>query len=472
MLKEVIERWRQVTVVLVLAVLCACMPLRETASAQTDEATSYDGSSPQTYEGPEPTTAQAAPDPTKEHAATMDQALAQAQAKLAQMHKEMVFGALLPLTGKDADLGKTAKAALMIALEDIKKFMSDAGSQLKVRLLIEDTRSDPDAALEGIQHLASSGVHMVIGPCSDKAVEKVKPFADQNNILVISPSSSGPYLSVRGDNIFRLSPMDTYQAEALTNLMMEQGKTVLVPLWEGDMYGDELVVHMKARFRERHGDVVPGVRYYPTRTEFNKYLDGLVQEIAKSPVRDKSKIAIYYAGSKDIAEIFSEASKHPGLNGYNWYGCDRTAFNDALAKNPTARDYAIQVNFISPKYGEAEGDWYPAMESRINQDVGILPPAEAIVSYDGLWVAFLTAVSVGSATDSTRLKKALFPTSRQVYGVTGWMALNARGDRKSDWDFDFWRLGKENNQYFWEKFARYQFMPDIGKQLIINKPSS
>ncbi|WP_051261497.1 ABC transporter substrate-binding protein [Desulfovibrio inopinatus] len=464
MFQEVIGRWRYIAVVLAMTTLCVCVPLAGSIQAQTDNAQAL-------YDEPENENL-AKPDPAKQHASTMDSALAQAQAKLAKMRGEMLFGALLPLTGDKSDLGKTAKSALMIAIEDIKKFLTDAGSKVTLRLLVEDTRSDPQTALDGIKRLASAGAHIVIGPCTDKAVDAVKPYADRNNIIVLSPSSTGPYLSQRGDNIFRLSPMDTYQAEALANLMLEQGKTVVVPIWEGDMYGDELVVHVKARFRERHGRVVPGVRYYPTRSEFGSYVDLLVQEIAKSPVRDKSKIAIYYAGSNDIAAIFNEAAKRPELNGYNWYGCDRTAFNEVLARNPSARDYAIKVNFVSPKYGEAEGDWYPAMESRIKNETGILPAAESIVSYDGLWVAFLSAVRAGGTGNVKTLKKALFPTSRQVYGVTGWMALNARGDRKSDWDFDFWRLGKENGSYFWEKFARYQFMPDIGKQLIINKPSS
>src|SRR3989304_692674 len=75
---------------------------------------------------------------------------------------ETVIGALLPLTGELSYSGQAAKAVLELAAEDIE------ANGMKVRLVIEDTESNPAVALEKLNKFKGSGITLVIGPDSSK----------------------------------------------------------------------------------------------------------------------------------------------------------------------------------------------------------------------------------------------------------------------------------------------------------------
>lgn len=80
-------------------------------------------------------------------------------------------------------------------------FFSDFNSTAKVKLIIEDTKTDPEVALEKLRNLSEMGIRVVIGPDSSAEVEAVKAYADENGILVISQSSTAISLAIPGDNV-------------------------------------------------------------------------------------------------------------------------------------------------------------------------------------------------------------------------------------------------------------------------------
>ena len=138
---------------------------------------------------------------------------------LAQKAGSLTFGALLPLTGHLADRGKTSKVALELAQADINAYLAASGGSGQVTFVVEDTGSKPAQAVDKLKALAGRGVRVFLGPYSDDEAEACLEYADKNNLLLLSQGSSGPFLSKNGDNLFRFSPSDTYQAEAVTSLM-------------------------------------------------------------------------------------------------------------------------------------------------------------------------------------------------------------------------------------------------------------
>jgi len=387
----------------------------------------------------------------------------------AQKGGGLAFGALLPLTGPLAERGKTAKVALEMAQSDINAYLAAAGSGGQATFSIENTGGNPAEALEKLKALAGRGIRVVIGPYSDDEAEVCLDFADKNNIILISPSSSGPFLSKKGDNLFRLSPSDTYQAEAITSLMHQESVTIIAPLWRGDRYADDLAVHVKARFKQLGGETLPGSRFSPDRKDFNPILDDLARQIAQArSTRKNAKVAVYFAGGDEIVPILKAAAKRPELTGVMWYGCDSTGMFDGIAKDPESAAMAMRVRLASPRYGEGGANVYSLTERRIQEKTDTYPDTQSAAAYDAAWVAFFTAQSVGGAGDFARFKQMLPQMCERMYGVTGWLALNEHGDRREDWDFDFWVLKNEDGKYFWEKAARYQFEPGTPKELFIS----
>ncbi len=387
---------------------------------------------------------------------------------LAQAQK-YVFGALLPLTGKDADKGKTSMAALELAQADIMNYLAQAGSGASVAFMAADTASDPAVAQEKLKSLAGKGVNVVIGPVDDQVTESLVPFADMNNILLISQGSSAQYLSKEGDNLYRLAPSNTYQAEAVTSLARQEGVTSLIPVWRGDKYGDELVVHAKARFKQLGGEALPGSRYDPDRTDFAPILEDLKKQIDQAKASDpKAKIGVLMVAKNEAVPLLKTASGIPGLESLNWYGCDATAMNDDIAKDPVSADFAMRTRFLSPRYGEGGSNVYTKLEQRIQQKTDLFPDTQSAAAYDAAWAAFYTAMATGGTKNFDAFKRTFPQTCEHTYGVTGWLALNEHGDRREDWDFDFWTLKKDGSTFFWEKAARYQFEPGTPKELFIS----
>lgn len=112
---------------------------------------------------------------------------------------QLKVGALVPLTGRLAEIGQTAVATLEVSKDDFQK-----NYPVTMELVIEDTGSDPVQALQKLQVLQQQGIRVVVGPFGSEEVSAVLPFANQNQILLISPTSTAPSLA-QDDMLFRVS---------------------------------------------------------------------------------------------------------------------------------------------------------------------------------------------------------------------------------------------------------------------------
>lgn len=381
---------------------------------------------------------------------------------------KLVIGALLPLTGPLGGHGVNSKAAIELALEDVNNFLAENNSPDRVSVIAEDTGGVPAKALEHLKAMHAAGAKVIIGPYSDDEVDAVIEYAAKNGILLLSQGSAGPYLSQSGDNLLRFSPSDAYQAEAIAVLANQEGAKQVITIWEGDMYGDELVTHVKGQFANLGGQVIPGTRFRPVVSQFASYVADLKAQIDKE-VKDKKKLAIVVAArGAQTAGILREAAKAGGLDTAKWYGCDDSSLRSAITEDKGVAQFAAKVRIAFARYGENGTDLYAEVEKRIEDRTKTFVDAQAVVAYDILWLAATTAINTG--IDSGALRRAIPAAAERFYGASGWLALNERGDRREDYDFDFWTVKQIEGKYYWVKTARYQFDPGTGKQMLLNAP--
>src|SRR5918998_6183712 len=103
-----------------------------------------------------------------------------------------------------------------------------------------NSKTTPEESLVAIKKLHENGAKIIVGPATSTAVSAAKEYADANNILLISYSSTSPLLSIKGDNLFRLVPDDTSQGKIVAEKMISDGIKDIVPIWRGGLYGNEL----------------------------------------------------------------------------------------------------------------------------------------------------------------------------------------------------------------------------------------
>ncbi|HYV52932.1 MAG TPA: penicillin-binding protein activator, partial [Candidatus Eisenbacteria bacterium] len=175
--------------------------------------------------------------------------------------QSVTIGALLPLTGAWSSVGESEDAAEKIAIKDVNQYFSKNKSNIRIGLIVEDTRTDPATSLEKLHDLAAKGIRIVIGPATSAELKNLQYYADEKGILLISPSSTAPSLALAGNNVFRFVPDDTHQAQAISKEMWQDGVRVVVPMWRTDIYGNELVGAVKEEFGKLGGTVLDGIGY-------------------------------------------------------------------------------------------------------------------------------------------------------------------------------------------------------------------
>src|SRR5919199_1174583 len=384
----------------------------------------------------------------------------------------VTIGALIPITGVSSSLGESEGAALKIATRDINEYLFKTHSNIGIKLIVEDTQSNPTVSLEKLKHLATKGIKIVIGPATSAAVQGVKDYADKNGIVLISPSSTAPSLAIAGDNLFRFVPDDSHQAQAISKLMWNDGIRVVVPFWRTDIYGNDLVKATKQSFEELGGTVANGVGYIPNTGDFAaslnrinfivwdqdlKALDSKVNQAISQYGVDK--VGVYFVALDEIAPIFIQAQNHPTLSKVKWFSSDKETLNNKIIRNTEAAAFAVKTNFTTPIYVvENDNDErLKHIEDQIHEQIERTPRSYASVAYDTLWVAALAKNDTKATHDINYLKNTIVKISDSYNGITGNTTLNQFGDRKYG-DYDFWAVRNSegtHDSFIWKRIGKY-----------------
>jgi branched-chain amino acid transport system substrate-binding protein len=378
------------------------------------------------------------------------------QAGQGHFRKPTKIGVLASLTGSGSSLGKSTVAALEIAADQIE---TATKGRTRFRLLVRDTQLIPSKALDAIKDLDSRGVNIVFGPQSSSEVAAIKPYADAHNILVISQGSTASSLAIPGDNIFRLCPNDTREAEALVALLRHDGISAIVPLWRNDAGNNGLHDSVQIRFQAFGGTVTSGFRYEPTTTDFSAATASVASQVENliAGGRDPSTVAVYIAAFDEVVDVFHSAQGNTTLSNTAWYGSDGVALSAALTADSSAAAFAASVDYPNPIFGlpdSLRSEWQP-IANAIQARTGITPDAFALSAYDGLFVVQRALNDVKQPNKNFDNFKAAFVQKANAYhGVTGSTALDPAGDRLNG-DFDFWAVRLEGGTYIWVRVAAY-----------------
>jgi ABC-type branched-subunit amino acid transport system substrate-binding protein len=391
-------------------------------------------------------------------------------------HKEFVVGAIIPLTGSYSSIGKPVKVALEKAEQDVNKYSEKMNSSSRFNLVMANSKSSPEDSLEAIKQLHSIGAKIIVGPATSTAVLGAKEYADTNDIILISYSSTSPLLSIPGDNLLRLVPDDINQAKVIAQRMIDDGIKVVVPIWRGDIYGNELYKSTKYQFEKLGGKMEEGINYKPHTGKFatslhrinfimwNKdleRLDSIVSEAIKK--YGNKSVGVFIISYDEITPILIQSSMYSSLGNIRWYGSDSIAQNHHITKNIDSALFAIKTNFSNPLYSidtksPKIHELSEILEKELHDGGSITYPA---IAYDSFWISSLSLDT--NSTNSSYLvdhknrsknsfKDIVVKTAESFdKGISGKIQLNDAGDRIGE-DYDFWRISKDVQQshYSWK----------------------
>lgn len=136
---------------------------------------------------------------------------------------EVQIGVILSQQGTAAAYGNALLKGAQLAADLVNEAggvdVGGNGERVPLQLLVRDCQSDPRLGVQYAQELIALGVPAVIGSDSSDVTLGMAPLFEENEVILMSPSSSSPKITDAGDYIFRNFPSDTLEAVNLANFI-------------------------------------------------------------------------------------------------------------------------------------------------------------------------------------------------------------------------------------------------------------
>lgn len=380
----------------------------------------------------------------------------------------ITIGALLPLTGDLQSYGEREQVAVKFAVDEMNKYLEENNAWFRLKILVEDTQTKPDIAVQKFSDLVAQGVKFIVGPVTSAEVKKLKDLADQNNVLIISPSSTAISLAIPNDNVFRFCPADNVQSKATSKILQDAGIKVIVIINRADTWGEGLKEAIINSASEKGIETDKVFSYNAESPDFPGIVTQVNDEIGNLLKQYKpSEIGIVVIGFNEVAQLFSTAAKYPNLKKVPWFGSDGTALLTEITSNPVAAQFASDVLFINPIFSPAATDEQEKVKQYVVQQIGAEPDAYSYAAHDAVVALALAILQAGPTDDMDQLVnkvKELLPqitTSDEFaqFAATGKFPLNDAGDRATA-DYDWWLTAKVGDKYDWVKAGSYKGLED------------
>ena len=178
------------------------------------------------------------------------------------------IGVMVPLTGDGAAYGLPIQKAISIAFEEVNANGGVSGKKLEA--IYEDSKCTPKDGNAAAQKLINvDKVKLIIGGVCSGETLGAAPLAEQNKVILFSPSATSPDITKAGDFVFRDAPSDAYAGIVAANYAFSDmgGKKAAV-ISETTDYAQGLRKVFTENFAKLGGEVVADETYNPEDTDF------------------------------------------------------------------------------------------------------------------------------------------------------------------------------------------------------------
>jgi branched-chain amino acid transport system substrate-binding protein len=383
---------------------------------------------------------------------SMGTLIVDATSNLTRETGDAVIGAVLPLTGVNAEHGSGALKAIDLAVEHANFYFTiTEGLGIHFAVEVRDTGSDPATALVQVKALHDLGIDLIIGPENSGELAAIEAYAKANGIVILSTTSTAPSLAKSDDRIMRLTANDTRQAKALSRLVTAQEKDHVVLIYRDDPYGQGFATALAKVFEGG----IDGFSYGPSETDFSTVLDSAAARIEELDAADD--VAVLVVGLKETTQVLEQVEAGP-LTSVDWYGADGISKSRELLASPRAVAVAEQTHLTCSAYDMAGlRNFVPfdhVLNSYLTPLLGGPQSWNEISAYDALWLGASAFAMTGPHADA----EELWNTLKGLYGTVGMggsYSFDVNGDRTLS-TYAFYTVRETATGPAWEAIAFYR----------------
>jgi branched-chain amino acid transport system substrate-binding protein len=324
------------------------------------------------------------------------------------------IGVFMSLTGSTANFGISSTNGIKMAADEINAAGGINGKQ--VELNIQDDRSDAqEAATIVTKFVTQDGVHAVLGEVASSRSIAAAPIAQNAKIPMLTPSSTNPEVTRKGDYIFRSCFIDPVQGAAIAQFAARTlgAKRAAIMVDRKNDYSTGLEKFIGQTFTRLGGQIVVTQSYQEGDQDFNAQL---------TSIKGSNPEVIFVPGYYNDVGLIAKQARDKGMNvpllgGDGWdaeqlYKIGGTALNGSFFSNHySPYDSDPQVQKFVTNY-----------KARYNS----LPDALAATAYDAAHIMF-DAIKRANSLDGKAIRDALAAT-KDFPGVTGKVTFNENRD--------------------------------------------
>ena len=321
-------------------------------------------------------------------------------------------GEFASLTGKEATFGQSSHKGTMLAIEEINAAGGVLGK--KLNLIYEDNRSTQGESATIVKKLITRDkVVAVLGEVTSGRSLEAATVCQDNKVPMISPSSTNPDVTKRGDFIFRVCFIDPFQGTVMAKFAKDRLKAQKVAVLSdvAAAYSVGLAQFFKEQFTKDGGQIVSEQKFNSGDKDFKAQLTSI-----KAANPDAVFVPCYYTEAGLIVRQARQLGiTVPLIGGDGWEAPELVQIGGEALEgcyysthySPEAQSPAVQ-NFVAKFKAKYNGE---------------VPDAMAGLGYDSAMV-LAEAIKRAGTTDSAKLRDALAAT-KDYAGVTGKTTLDA-----------------------------------------------
>ncbi len=324
-----------------------------------------------------------------------------------QKSNEVLIGHIAPLTGDIKTFGESSRNGFLVAIEEANQAGGVLGKP--IRTVVTDDKNDPTEAANAAQKLINQdGVHLIVGSISSKCSIPISEIAQSNGVVMISPASTNPKVTIREDGsrkpfVFRACFTDGFQGAAASRIALDEMhvRRAAILYDVGNDYVKGLAEFFRDSFAKGGGEVVLYESYAKDDVDFSALLTKI-----KAANPDLLFLPDYYNKVGLIAKQARQMGiAAPLLGGDGWDSPDMVKIAGA----------AIEGGCFTNHY--AADDPRPEVQTWVQKyeaKYHAKPDALATLAYDAT-LLMLEAIRRAGDTDPVKVKDAMaamqdFPT--------------------------------------------------------------
>jgi branched-chain amino acid transport system substrate-binding protein len=327
---------------------------------------------------------------------------------------EIRIGHFASMTGNEATFGKSTDSGIRLAIDEINSTGGVKGKTIK--LITMDNQGKSEEAASVVTRLINQeNVIALLGEVASSRTIAAAPIAQKNKIPMITPSSTNPQVTEKGDYIFRVCFIDPFQGTVMAQFAKDYLKVNKVAILRevGSDYSVGLADFFIKRYKELGGEIVADFSYTNQDLDFKAQLTQL---------KGKNPEAIFIPGYYTQVGLIAKQARElgitvPFMGGDGWdspklYEIGGAAINGAYFSN----------HYSSESTDPSTVEFIAKYKAKYNTT----PDGLAAMGYDAARVLILALQNV------TELKPELIrdeiAKTKNFPGASGNITLNEKRD--------------------------------------------